>query len=363
MSTSQNLSPRLLAQRDELARALGAANQEFSGEIDEGAAFQSLSERLHAPPVRARFFRLAVPAVAALAVLAILSLFRREPVSIVAERIDRGKSAPVGVVSAVSNARPAPSPKSSPSALPVSSLARKRPVATRGNVMPDRATPQPSPSTRTPDKPDVARAIAAERPDTHAEALAGPDCLSLARSGATREAEACFVERARGSGLGAEMALYELGRLRRDVLGDSRGALAALEQHAARFPSGSLRREVEMSALGLLVQLGRSREALARSSALLESQSGGERRAELHLFRGQVFRRNLNDIRAAEREYAQAEALAGSTAAEATYLRGLCLEALAEPRAASEAYRRYLEKPSRPRAADVQRRLDRLASP
>jgi hypothetical protein len=363
MSTSQNVAQRLLAQGDELAQALRSANHEFSGQIDEGAAFQSLSERLHAPPAKARFFRLAVPAFFVLAVFAIVALHRREPINIVAERVARGKDAPAAFQSALVDAKRAPSSKPNPSALPVPAPARKQSIAVHENATLDRATLQPRAAKRTSGKPGAARAAAAEDPDTRSEAPAGPDCLSLARSGATREAEACFVERARGSGLGAEMALYELGRLRRDVLGDSRGALAALEQHAARFPSGSLRREVEMSALGLLVQLGRSREALARSSALLESQSGGERRAELHLFRGQVFRRNLNDLRAAEREYAQAEALAGSTAAEATYLRGLCLEALAEPRAASEAYRRYLEKPSRPRAADVQRRLDRLSSP
>jgi hypothetical protein len=187
--------------------------------------------------------------------------------------------------------------------------------------------------------------------------------LRLARKGATSEAEQCFVERARGSGLGAEMALYELGRLRRDVLGDPKGALAALEEHAARFPSGSLRREVEMSHLELLVQSGRSAEALDRSTALLHALSGGERTAELRLLRGDVYRRSLHDFRAAEHEYALAERLGGSAEAEATYLRAVCLEALGEATAASEAYQRYLAKPSRPRAADVQRRLQRLSSP
>jgi tetratricopeptide (TPR) repeat protein len=192
---------------------------------------------------------------------------------------------------------------------------------------------------------------------------AGPDCLALARQGQTREAERCFVERARGSGLGAEMALYELGRLRRNVLADPVGALSALEEHALRFPGGSLRREVQMSSLELLVQLGRSQEALERSSALLAAQAGGGRAAELYLLRGDIFRRSLHDLRAAEREYGSAERLAGSAEAEATYLRGVCLEGLGESSAASEAYRRYLAKPSRPRAADVQRRLERLELP
>ncbi|HWA78140.1 MAG TPA: tetratricopeptide repeat protein [Polyangiaceae bacterium] len=360
MSASEDLAPPLLAQGDDLSQALRAGNQEFSALVDEGAAFQRLSVRLSAPRgFKPPLARVALPAFALLAVLALVMFNRREPVTIVAERVGGGKNATTSLRSVVNDASPEPSPTPEPSALPVSQQARKRSVAARASALLERATPQPNAAARAPEASEVARATADQRSDASAE----PDCLSLARTGATHEAEACFVERSRGSGLGAEMALYELGRLRRDVLGDSRGALAALEQHAARFPSGSLRREVEMSALGLLVQLGRSREALERSSALLESQSGGERRAELHLFRGQVFRRNLSDFRAAELEYAKAEALAGSTAAEATYLRGLCQEALGEPLAAIESYRRYLAKPSRPRAADVQRRLTRLSSP
>ena len=70
------------------------------------------------------------------------------------------------------------------------------------------------------------------------------------------------MKRAEGSGLGAEMALYEVARLRRDVLADAAGALRALAEYRTRFPAGSLRREADMSQLELLVQLGRTDEAL-----------------------------------------------------------------------------------------------------
>jgi hypothetical protein len=188
----------------------------------------------------------------------------------------------------------------------------------------------------------------------------GPDCLNLARQGETRDAEQCFLQRAAGAGLGAEMALYEVARLRRDVLRDPGGALQALDEYRQRFPSGSLRREADMSYLELLVQLGRSLEALDQSNTLLASGSGRERVAELRLLRGDIFRRNLNDIPSAEREYALAEQLTGAAGAEATYLRGVCLEALGNTQAAAEAFERYLQRSPRPRSDEAQRRLDAL---
>ncbi len=188
-------------------------------------------------------------------------------------------------------------------------------------------------------------------------ASAEPDCLSLARSGAPHDAERCFQKRALGHGLGAEMALYEVARLRRDVLGDPNGALEALREHRQRFPNGALRREAEVSLLELLIQLGRSQDALAQSQQLLASPSGGERAAELRLLRGTIFRRSLSDLNAAVREYELAEPFGGPSGAEALYLRGTCLELLGQRDAAVAAYRRYLALPQRPREADVRRRL------
>lgn len=188
------------------------------------------------------------------------------------------------------------------------------------------------------------------------------DCLELANQGEYRAAEQCFGERATGAGLSAEMALYEKARLRRDVLHDARGALEALNEHRVRFPQGSLRPEVNLSRVELLAELGRGREALRESEALLASPTGKERAAELHVLRGNVYRRDLSDLRAADREYALAEQLGGALGAEASQLRGAVLEALGDVPGALSAYRRYLSVAGRPRSADVSRRVEQLSS-
>jgi tetratricopeptide (TPR) repeat protein len=185
-----------------------------------------------------------------------------------------------------------------------------------------------------------------------------PDCLSLARRGQTRDAEACFLKRAEGSGLAAEMALYEVARLRRDVLGDAAGALRVLGEYRTRFPSGSLRREADMSQLELLVQLGRTDEALKQSDELLSSSASGERAAELRLLRGHILRKTRS-FAAAVHEYELAEH-ARPGRGDVTYFRALCLEALGRGPEAAASFRQYLEQPQRSYAEDARRRLEKL---
>jgi tetratricopeptide (TPR) repeat protein len=186
------------------------------------------------------------------------------------------------------------------------------------------------------------------------------DCVLLARQGDPLAAERCFDRRASGSGLGAELALYEMARLRRDVLRDAAGALAAFGAYRDRFARGSLRSEVELSRVELLAELGRGRDALRDSAALLATSSGRVHGAELRLLRGDVYRQ-LGDLRGAAAEYAQVEALGGPRAAEASRARAACLEALGDVAGALAAYRRYASVPGRPHAADVAARIERLA--
>ena len=167
----------------------------------------------------------------------------------------------------------------------------------------------------------------------------GEDCLALARDGRPRPAERCFERRSQGTGLSAEMALYELARLRRDVLGDTEGALGALWDYRQRFPAGSLRNEVDVSRIELLARLGRGQEALSASERLLATPAGRERAAELRLLRGNVYR-SAGSLREAIGEYASAERLGGSLGEEATFLRAQCLEALGDVAAARQAYGR-----------------------
>jgi hypothetical protein len=187
-----------------------------------------------------------------------------------------------------------------------------------------------------------------------------PNCLDLAGQGEARAAELCYAQRAAGSGLSAEAALYDMARLRRDALQDANGALAALNDYRQRFPNGSLLNEVGLSRLELLSELGRGREALRESEALLASAKGQERAAELHMLRGNVLRRELSDGRAAAAEYAKVEAFGGTLGAEATRLRGVSLEAIGDAPGALEAYRRYLGLAQAEKRAEVARRVEVL---
>jgi tetratricopeptide repeat protein len=207
----------------------------------------------------------------------------------------------------------------------------------------------------------AAQGAALHERDTSAIA-AQANCLDFARKGEPRSAELCFNQQAAGAGLSAEMALYEMARLRRDVLRDATGALGALDEYRQRFPRGTLRNEVNISRVELLSQLGRGREALRESEALLDSASGRERAAELHVLRGNVFRHDLADLAAAILEYAQAEPFGGSLGAEASRLRGMSLEAMGDRDGALAAYRRYLNSPDQPRRADVLRRVQALTA-
>jgi hypothetical protein len=166
------------------------------------------------------------------------------------------------------------------------------------------------------------------------------DCRAFARGGEPQKAEACYLTRSSGSGLEAETALLEVARLRRDVLGDSAGALQALDSYRNRFPNGSLRGEADIAHVALLTRLGRQTEALAESQRLLDSPNGRERAFELRMLRGNLHRKSGNVAPAAQ-EFAHAEALDGSNS-EATYFRGVCLEELGDAAGAAAAYRRYL---------------------
>jgi tetratricopeptide (TPR) repeat protein len=184
------------------------------------------------------------------------------------------------------------------------------------------------------------------------------DCLALARDGQPRPAERCFVRRSQGAGLSAEMALYELARLRRDVLGDTQGALGALGDYRQRFPAGSLRNEVDVSRIELLARLERRQEALSASEQLLATPAGRERAAELRLLRGKVLRAS-GSLREAVAEYASAERLGGALADEATFLRAQCLEALGDVAAARQAYGRAAQSAG-PRRSEARERLAAL---
>ena len=76
-------------------------------------------------------------------------------------------------------------------------------------------------------------------------------CRDLLRSGNADKAERCYLAIAKGSGLSAEMSLFEVARLRRDVMANPSAALAALDEYEDRFSSGTLAPEVRAARIDL----------------------------------------------------------------------------------------------------------------
>jgi tetratricopeptide (TPR) repeat protein len=215
----------------------------------------------------------------------------------------------------------------------------------------DAAAPAPAEAA-----PDAATARASSVASGSREA----DCLKLARAGQPRQAERCYEQKAAGNALGAEVALYELGRLRADVLGDLSGALRALSEHRRRFPGGTLASEAELARLDVLTGLGRQDEVLRESGRLLGARVGAERGLELRLLRGKIYR-SRGDAARAEAEYAVAAQNPTAAGAEASYQRARCLDELGRASEAAAEYQRYLLRNHAVHRKDAARRLEELS--
>jgi ferric-dicitrate binding protein FerR (iron transport regulator) len=176
-------------------------------------------------------------------------------------------------------------------------------------------------------------------------------CRDHVRDGKPRVAEQCYLEVANGKGLSAEMALYEVARLRRDVLSNPSGSLAALDEHDARFPTGTLTPEVRIARVDLLSRLGRSDEALQVSAQELATSIGRAREAELRLLRGNLLRDQKQDCAAAIAEYQQIESDPGPRGDQAQFAKAGCLRRLGKKSEAIDAYTHYLQR-SRPAQAE-----------
>jgi len=356
-------------------RLLRDGNRELADGLDQAAAFRRLTQRMstsHASVGQRRVHWVAPATVITLAVFAVLPAvvrrMRSTPTAPIAAEDLRGhheeRVANTAVLPEASTQRPTRAADGR-SASAAKRTAHGPSMGTSVNGMTGPVPPSVAP-TSEPQPPatlDPGVAVGATPAPATAAPVSdvgtAPDCLSLARRGQTRDAEACFLKRAEGSGLGAEMALYEAARLRRDVLGDAAGALRVLAEYRTRFPAGSLRREADMSQLELLVQLGRTDEALKQSDELLSSSASGERAAELHLLRGHILRKTRSRFAAAAHEYELAEN-AGARRGDVTYFRALCLEALGRSTEAAALFTQYLEQPQHSYADDARRRLERL---
>jgi len=107
------------------------------------------------------------------------------------------------------------------------------------------------------------------------------DAESALQAGDTNRAIDILTRTAQGTGLAAENAAYELGRVTRYNLNRPRQAVALWDNYRSRFPSGLLRTEADLSILDTLSSLGDTRAALAEANAFLARHPGSERRLEI----------------------------------------------------------------------------------
>jgi hypothetical protein len=169
---------------------------------------------------------------------------------------------------------------------------------------------------------------------------------------------------AAGGTLVAETALYEQARLLAQERHDLPAALASLREHRRRFPHGALRAEVDLTLVELLPRLGRFREALDESAALLARDPQHERAAELRLLRGNILRESFNDYERAGLEYAAVREVvrtgeSSAIADDAAFFEAVCLEVVRRDDAA-DAYRRYLAGRAPRHAAEARARLSAI---
>lgn len=260
---------RLIRSDTASAHLLRHANRQYQGKIHEPEAFSRLDARLLAPKPGRLGGVLALSA-GLVGAIWVLVLRPAAPLELTAEPLP---------------ARTAGAPPPITLTAPKEGVAatQNEPSPTPADVVPK----PPRPSERRTARPLGTRKATTATLGSQSESS---ECLRLAREGDSEAAEECFRARADGTGLSAELALYELSRMRRDLLDEPIGALAALDEHRSRFPSGGLRAEVELTRVELLVRIGRKAEALSEVERLLASGTGPERDEELARIRDELLK-------------------------------------------------------------------------
>ena len=191
------------------------------------------------------------------------------------------------------------------------------------------ASPPPSQSESVPPPPVVFAA------DPYAQAV------ELSRSGRYTEAAVALAAIADGHGAHADLALYDLARLRKRYLRDPAGALQALLRYEQEYPQGSLAQEVELSAIELELDASDLTASLAQMNRFLEAHPDSERAPEVHLLRGNVFRRR-GDCQSALREYRQSAGDGRDD--DSLYYTAYCQQTLGQSDDAASSLRDYLDR-------------------
>jgi hypothetical protein len=148
------------------------------------------------------------------------------------------------------------------------------------------------PAAPAPSAPEPPPAQPAEKPahgpraEKRSEPAPAQDCAQLVKSQALSQAAECYARNAQGTGLGAELALFELARLRGSALHDTAGAVSALEEHQRRFPQGALSRQVELAHVRALAQAQRYDDALHALEPMIAR--AGANRTELEALKSEL---------------------------------------------------------------------------
>lgn len=255
-----------------------------------------------------------------------------------------------------------PPAMSSPAATVPAAAALSAPSAVafapQASTPPARPTPPPGPAPSPPERAPPPPSAGPVDPPSPPQSLA--DCRQLVTSRRTSEALLCYQAQSAKGGLGGETAQYELARVWRDSLGDRARALAAFEDQRSRFPGGALRIEADLSIIELLPRLGRHGEAMAETERFLAAHPRAERRGEIRLLRGNIFREVLRDLARAELEYALGAESGGRTGDDCRFLHAVCLEAQGRVAEARKAYEAYLLGNPAAHTQEVRTRLERM---
>jgi tetratricopeptide (TPR) repeat protein len=315
---SDSQPPRLRDEDGTAGSLLRGADESFRKGFVEGGAWQRLEQRRQRRRTATSW---ALGACAVAAAIAIVGLRSRS---------DDGEL----VVS------PEPVPVSIPEGLgePPTQVTAARPLE------PSVLAPPRSPAVRVARKAD-------QEPRSEAS------CRSLASTGEVEAAVKCFQDLSRGSGLGAEVALYEAARLSAERLQDPRRALRLLDEHQSRFSGSALRGEVEWLRVQSLDGSGRFDEALATSEALMATAAGRTLASELHFLRGRIYQDTRRDCARAVSEFVALVGEPGARGDEAEFRRATCLEELGRRDDARAAYERYLDRAAPASASKARERL------
>lgn len=156
----------------------------------------------------------------------------------------------------------------------------------------------------------------------------------------------------------AELALYELGRVRLRELHDPRGAQDAFREYRRRFPDGSLGPDVHLSLIEALLASRSFSEAAGEADAFLRLWPGSERLDDVRLLRGNIHR-EWGDCRAALADYQPLLAEGHAHADDALYFSAICDKREGEKARWSSRMNEYLRRfPDGRRRAEVQRALE-----